>query len=81
MLDFERWFQRQGQASPSLPAEDLADQLDAIGLDLHVDGSVWGDCCICKSRICLTDYMTAEECVRDADPHDLYCWGSPRCCP
>ena len=84
MADFERWFQQQGRpaappAPPSLTA--LADQLEAIGLDLHKDGSVWGECCICKGAIKLTDYLTVDECLRDVDPVNQYCGGSPRCCP
>jgi hypothetical protein len=82
MLDFERWFQQQGRPAATAPAAaSLASQLEAIGLDLHVDGSVWGKCCICGGSICMTDYMTAEECLRDVDPANQYCGSSPRCCP
>jgi hypothetical protein len=83
-LDFDRWFQQQGRAAPPAPepeSESLADQLEALGLDLHKDGSVWGRCCICDGGIRLTDYMSAEECLRDVDPENQYCGGSPRCCP
>jgi hypothetical protein len=80
MPDFERWFQQQGRpAAP--PAPSLAEQLEDMGLDLHTDGSVWGECCMCHNRIRWTDYMSAEECLRDVDPHNQYCGGSPRCCP
>lgn len=75
-MDFERWFQRQGP-----PEQILAEKLEDIGLDMHQDGSVWGECCICHKRMCLTDYVTAEECLSDIDPADQYCGGSPRCCP
>jgi len=80
MMDFDRWMRQQ--AAPAAPAApDLADQLEAIGLDLHTDGSVWGECCICHCRIRLTDYLTVDECLRDVDPKNEYCGGSPRCCP
>jgi hypothetical protein len=80
MPDFERWFQQQGRPAAPLPPS-LSEQLEDLGLDLHEDGSVWGECCICHGRIRLTDFMSAEECLRDVDPENQYCGGSPRCCP
>lgn len=81
-MDFERWFQRQGKpAAPHPPAAlSLADQLEDIGFNVHADGSVHCDCCICERDIQLTDYISATECL-DEDPKNQYCGGSPRCCP
>lgn len=81
MKDFGRWFGEQALPSPAAAQPSLADQLEDLGLDLMKDGTVWGECCVCKKAMCLTDYMTAEECLRDIDPLNQYCGGSPRCCP
>lgn len=81
MRDFGQWFAEQSLPASAPAAPDLAEQLEAMGLDMHKDGSVWGECRMCKGRIRLTDYMSAEECLRDVDPENQYCGGSPRCCP
>lgn len=73
-LDFERWFQRQA------PVLTLDERLEEIGFSVHSDGSVHADCCICRRDIALTDYVSADECLRE-DPNNQYCGGSPQCCP
>lgn len=81
MKDFGRWFQEQALPEPTRAEPSLDDQLEDMGLDVHHDGSVWGECCVCGHRIQFTDYLTREEIVRDVDPLNQYCGGSPRCCP
>lgn len=82
MKDFGQWFAEQSvPAAAPVATPSLADQLEELGLDLHKDGSVWGECCMCHARIRLTDYMSAEECLMNVDPVNQYCGGSPRCCP
>lgn len=84
MKDFGRWFKEQALPLPAAggPKEPtIEDQIEALGLDLMVDESVWGECCCCGKRMCLTDFLTKEEIARDIDPFNLHCGGSPRCCP
>jgi len=81
VMDFERWFQQQGRPTAPPPATpSLTDQLEDMGFDVHADGSVHCDCCMCERDIPLTDYISAAECL-DEDPKNQYCGGSPRCCP
>jgi hypothetical protein len=82
MKPFEQWIKEPpGKAPP--PAIDMlaaADQLEAEGLDLLNDGTVWGQCCMCEAPIRWTDYLSLAEILKDGVGAE-YCGGSPRCCP
>lgn len=80
MKEFGRWFEEQVLPTSPAAASSLEDQLEALGLDLMKDGSVWGKCRGCEKRICWTEMLTVEEVLRDGVGEE-YCGSSPRCLP
>lgn len=79
-MDFERWFDAQGQPTKEDLEEKLFNDLEKAGFEVNWKGQVECACCVCGGVIYLSDYLTREECL-EADPKDQYCGGSPRCCP
>lgn len=80
-MSFAQWMSEQDgrHAEPAEPP--LAVRLEARGLDLLMDGTINGRCCVCERRISLTMLgLTTEECL-EAGGWDLHCGGSLRCCP
>lgn len=73
MVEFDRWFSRQGVSHSAAQQREIPE-----GIDEMKDGRLVGSCCRCEREIEIDPKWLDDERL---DPFDLYCGGSPRCVP
>lgn len=77
MLDFDRWFSRQGAAHSTAQKPTQQREIPE-GIDEMKGGQLVGSCCRCEREIEIDPEWLDDERL---DPLNLYCYGSPGCCP